>query len=324
MTVTTFGTMTGGRTVHRIDLQNGPLRVSLLTLGAVVQGVWLRGIPYSLTLGSDRLADYERDMRYHGSLVAPVVNRLTNARAPIAGVLHRFEANQDGLHTLHSGSIGGHLQVWRVANVTPRQATLTLTLPDGAGGFPGLRPLKASFSLPDETTLRLKLTTTTDKPTLSNAANHSYWNLGGTPDWSGHSLQIDADHNLPTTDSFAPTGKITTAAGTAFDFRQPRIIRPGSQDLDHCFCLADGPRALTPALTLTGQSGVSMTMATTQPAVQIYDGRAAIRPGRATDAGFAIEAQNWPDAPNHPGFPNIDLLPGQICAQTTEWRFKYR
>jgi len=321
MTVTDFGTTAQGQPVRRITLTRGPLTVSLLTFGAILQDVRLRGVPRNLTLGSDRLADYQGAMLYHGALIAPVVNRLSRACAPIAGVLHRFEANQDGQHTLHGGAAGTHLQVWTLAEFGETSATLTLTLPDGAGGFPGTRPVRATFSLTDPATLRLQITATTDRPTLFNAANHSYWNLDGTPDWSGHSLQIDADRYLPTTDSFAPTGEVRTVAGTPFDFRQPRLPTPGNPALDTSFCLADGPRSLARALTLTGQSGVSMTLATTEAAVQVYDGRAAPRLGRAPCEALAIEAQNWPDAPNHPDFPGIELHPGDTYHQTTEWRF---
>lgn len=321
MTVSQFGTTTAGVPVQRITLSHGPLSVNLLTLGAALQGLWMTGTRHSLTLGSDRLADYEGAMRHHGTLIAPVVNRLTGAQAAIAGVPHRFEANQDARHTLHSGTAGSHLQVWTLADAQADTATLTLTLPDGAGGFPGTRPVTATFSLPDPATLRLQITATTDKPTLFNAANHSYWNLDGTADWTGHRLQVHADHYLPTTADFTPTGDIRPTAGSAPDFRQPRPIAPGKPPLDNAFCLARVPRALTPALTLTGQSGIAMTVATTDPSIQIYDGRNAIRPGQSPYEGLAIEAQNWPDAPNHPGFPSIELHPGQTYAQTTEWRF---
>lgn len=321
MTISDFGNLTDGQTVRRIALRRGALQVGVLTLGATLQAVRLDGVAHDLTLGSDRLADYQGDLRYHGVLVAPVVNRFTAARAPLAGQMHRFEANQDGLHTLHSGTAGSHLKVWQIAAASATTVTLTVTLPDGEGGFPGTRPVTATFSLPDEATLRLQITATTDAPTLFNAANHSYWNLDGTPNWSGHRLQIHADRYLPTTDSFVPTGEVRDVTGTPFDFRQPRTISPAQPPLDNSFCLADRPRALTPVLTLTGHSGVTMSVATTEAALQVYDGRNAIRPGHGPHEGLAIEAQNWPDAPNHTGFPSIELHPGQTYSQTTEWRF---
>jgi len=319
--ITDFGITTAGQAVQRVTLRSAGLACSLLTWGAVLQSVRLPGVPYSLTLGSDRLADYEGDMRYHGSLIAPVVNRFSGAQAPIGGQMHRFDANQDTRITLHSGSAGTHLQVWTLQDATETTATLALTLPDGAGGFPGTRQISARFSLV-ETTLRMEITATTTAPTLLNPANHSYWNLDGTGSWGGHRLRVAADRYLPTTPDLTPTGHILPTAMSSHDFHADRTITPQDPPLDTCFCLADADRPLTDVLWLTGQTGISMTVATTAPGLQLYDGRNAIRPGGQPYEGIAIEAQGWPDAPNHAGFPSIELHPGQSYRQVTEWRFQ--
>ena len=316
-----FGRSSTGVPVQRISLGHGALKVSLLTWGAVLQDVHLDGVANGLTLGSDVLAPYHGAMRHHGSLIGPVVNRLSDAKAHIAGRVHRFEANQEGRHTLHGGRAGTHVKVWRLAEVTETSATLRLDLPDGDGGFPGNRRLTARFALSDAATLTLDVTATTDQTTLMNMANHSYWNLDGTPTWAGHSLRIAADRYLPTTPDFTPTGEIASVDGTDMDFRTRRTIRPGAPAMDNCFCLSDHRMPLRDVLWLTGQNGVSMTVATTEPGIQVYDGRAAQRPDRAPFEGLAIEAQGWPDAPNQPGFPSILLNPGETYTQTTQWRF---
>lgn len=318
--VSSFGTTAGGQHVQRVTLSAGELTVHLLTLGAVVQGVHLAGVPWNLSPGSDSLADYEGPMRHHGSLIGPVVNRLSGACAPVAGDLHRFEANQDSRHTLHSGPAGTHLRVWRLEEATGNTACISLDLPAGEGGFPGNRRVTARFTLDAPATLRMEVEATTDAPTLMNFANHSYWNLDGTARWDGHSLQVLADHYLPTTPDFTPTGEVRAVAGTEMDFRTPRAIAPGAPWLDNCFCLSDGRGPLRAALVLRGQSGVTLRVATTEPGIQVYDGRDAIRPGHDRHEGLAIEAQGWPDAPNHAGFPAIDLAPGQVLRQITEWR----
>ena len=320
MTITTFGTTRTGTPVQRLTLQHGRLRVSLLTWGAALHGVWLDGVDHNLTLSSDRLADYEDALPYHGTLIAPVINRLTNGSAPIGGQLHQFEPNQDGRHSLHSGATGSHRQVWDVIDHSPTSATLALVLADGTGGFPGDRRMTARYSLQNQA-LQLHITATTTQLTLMNAGNHSYWNLDGTPTWAGHRLRIAADRTLHTTSDLTPTGSIQRTADTPLDLREARQIAPGSPPLDTCFCLADQNRRLTECLWLTGQNGLKLTLATTAPALQVYDGRAAIRPGRVAYEGLAIEAQGWPDAPNHPHFPGIDLHPGQLWQQTTEWHF---
>ena len=322
--MTPFGTLPDGRAVHALDLAAGDLCLRLLTLGATLNDVRLGGIAHSLTLRSDDPADYLGPMLYFGGIVGPVANRLRGAQARIGSFVHNFEPNQSGRHILHSASAGTHLKIWEVTGLTPSTASLALSLPDGEGGFPGNRRLTARFALAAPATLRLDLAMTTDAPTIANVVNHSYWNLDGTPSWAGHSLRIVADAILPVDADTIPTGEILPVAGTPHDFRQSRIIAPGipgTPALDHNFCLSDSPRPLRDVLTLTGASGLSMTIATTEPGVQVYDGGHTRRPGRGLHEGLAIEPQHWPDAPANPHFPPITLLPGQTRQSTTEWRF---
>ena len=309
-----FGTTASGQTVEKITLRSGDLQVVVLTWGAVIQSVRLAGVPYDLTLGSDSLADYEGALRYHGSVIAPVVNRLTNARAPLGNRILTLEANFNDIHCLHSGAAGTHLKVWEVVHATETDCLLALDLPDGEGGFPGNRRIEALFQLNAPASLRLTITSTTDADTLLNATNHSYWNLNGSADFSGHSLQISADSYLPTTADFIPTGEIRPAAGM-FDFRKGQAIAPHHPDLDNCFCLGTTPSPLRDVLVLQGRSGLLLTVATTEPGVQVYDCR------HDGHKAIAIEAQRWPDAPNHPGFPPITLAAGETLQQVTEWRF---
>lgn len=316
-----FGRLADGRAVQRITLRAGALQASVLTLGAVLQDVRLAGVGHGLTLGSEDLADYVGDMRHHGSVIGPVVNRLTDAQAVVAGRLCRFEANQDARHVLHSGSAGSHLALWEVEAASAGRVRLGLAMPDGAGGFPGNRRVTAEYAVLPQTGLRLEIRAQTDAPTIFNAANHSYWNLDGTADFAGHRLQIAADAYLPTTDAFVPTGEIRDVTATPFDFRKARAVSPGNPALDNCFCLGAASGPLRRVLWLEGRAGVRMAVATTEPGVQIYDGRAATRPGRGPYEGIAIETQGWPDAPNHAGFPPIDLAPGRPLAQVTEWWF---
>ncbi len=321
MTRTPFGTTAAGRAVEKITLSAHGLTASVLTKGCTLQSVRLDGVGHDLTLGSDILADYEGKMRHHGSLVVPVVNRLSGAKARINGVEHRFEANQAGKHTLHGGAAGGQHKVWEVEGLTEDHVTFGLRLPDGEGGFPGNRHVRARFSIGSGPALRMEVTAETDAPTLFNAANHSYWNLDGRATWAGHSLRIAANHYLPTTEDFTPTGEIAPVAG-AMDFRRGRVVTPDDTSLDNNFCLSGGRQALREVLWLQGAEGLGLTVATTEAGIQVYDGRNAARPGRGFFEGLAIEAQAWPDAPNHAGFPSIDLRPGEPVTQVTEWRFK--
>lgn len=314
------GRVTAGE-VHAIDLAAGDLSARILTRGATLRDVRLRGFERNLTVGDDDLALYEPDgpLRYHGALVAPVANRLRGARAVIAGVEHRFEAN-DGPNLLHSGRAGTQFKLWDVLEEGPATVLLGVTLPDGEGGFPGTRRVTARFTALAPATLRLEVLAATDAPTLFNAANHSYWNLDGTPTWEGHALTIHAEGYTPVDAGLIPEGE-APVAGTPYDFRAPRAPRPGEPPLDHNFCTAAARGPLRDVLTLRGRSGVTMTLATTEPGVQVYDGSQGARPGAVFHEALAIEAQSWPDAPGRPSFPSILLRPGEAYRQVTEWRF---
>ena len=316
-----FGKTSDGRPVQVATLSEGELTASFLSWGAVIQSVRLRGVPYDLTLGSENIADYQGPMQYHGSLIGPVANRITGATAQIGGVTYDFDKNLNDALTLHSGSAGTQTKIWRLVEITENTAAFALELPDGEGGFPGNRRVLARFSLHPHAVMRMEVTVNTDKPTILNLANHSYWNLDGTPDWSGHQLQINSDRYLPTNADFAPTGEVIAVAGTDKDYRTPRQISPDTDPFDNNFCLSDTRRPLTDALVLTGSSGVTMTVATTETGIQVYDGRNAIRPGQAAYEGLAIEAQSWPDATNHSHFPSVVLQPEETYHQITEWRF---
>jgi aldose 1-epimerase len=320
--MTPFGTLPDGRTVHALTLSAGNLTVRLLTLGATLNDVRLASIDRNLTLASEDATDYLSPLLYFGALVGPVANRISGASATIAGTRHHFEANQDGNITLHSASTGTHAMIWNVAEHGPAHATLTLALPHGHGGFPGNRRITARFTVNAPATLRMEVTGETDAPTWMNFANHAYWNLDGSPTWEGHTLRIAADRYTPVDDNLLPTGEARDVTGTGFDLRQGRQMIPGQgPDIDHNFCLADTRQPLRDVLWLTGTSGVTMTLTTTETGIQIYDAARTARPGHSRHEGFAVEAQGWPDAPNQPGFPSVVLTPEAPVTQITEWRF---
>ncbi|MDZ7906130.1 MAG: aldose epimerase family protein [Cypionkella sp.] len=312
--IETMGKTSRGTEVRRVSLRSESLQVSVLTLGAVLHSVRLAGVDYDLTLGSDKLADYEGAMGYYGSLIAPVVNRIAGAQAQVAGRAAQLEANFLGKHCLHSGTTGAQHQVWDIADHGDDHVTLALHLPDGLGGFAGARDVTARFSLRRDT-LRLDVAVRSDAPTLWNAANHSYWNLDGMADYRGHVLRVAAGHYLPTNLEFIPTGEVVDVTGTPFDFRAGRVIAPSDPPLDNSFCLSNAQVALREVLMLRGNSGVTLRLSTTEAGVQLYDCR------HDGYRGVAIEAQNWPDAPHHAGFPSIDLAAGVQRVQSTAWQF---
>lgn len=314
-----------GAGVQAVHLTAGELRAVVLTRGAILQDLRLAGTPWSLTLGSASLGAYDGPMGYFGAVVGPVANRIAGAAAELDGRRLRFVANE-GTTLLHGGTSGTQAQDWRIAEAGPDRAVLALDLPDGLGGFPGNRRLRAEWRVAAPAVLELALSATTDAPTLMNLANHSYWNLDGRDSVLGHRLRVAADAMLPVDAAMIPTGAVQPVAGP-FDLRAGRVL-DGSEGFDHNFCCAGGA---TPAFAaeLAGRSGVRLVLETTAPGLQVYDGRklaTAPWPGHAGQpygphGGIALEPQLWPDAPHHAGFPSIRLDPGAVWRQLTRWHF---
>ena len=320
--MTHFGTTRKGRTVDAISICAADLTVTILTYGAIVQDVRLKGVDRNLSLGSADLGDYEDTMGYFGAIVGPIANRISNARVRLDGMMYELERNENGQTHLHSGRDGVHCQVWDIAAQSADSVTLQLNMPDGMAGLPGRRNLRVTYQVTAPATLTMTIDCETDTATCMNFASHIYWNLDGASTFEGHTLQIAAEHYLPIDDRVCPTGEICPVDGTDMDFRSPRQMQIGAPALDHNFCLSTKVMPLRDVLWLTGQSGLKMTIATTEPGVQIHDAAGSGRPGKGTYEGVVIEPQRWPDAPNNPRFPSITVRPDKPYHQITSWTFE--
>ena len=325
--IRTFGTTQDGREVQAITLAAGELRLTLLTLGSITQDIRLEGVPYGLTLGGPDLAAYdEGPMKVWGAICGPVANRIRGAKAEIDGQMHAFQPAPGKDILLHSGVAAIHRKVWSLDARTESAATLSVDLPDGEGGFPGNRRITARWELGAAGTIDLTLEAETDAATLINLAHHPYWNLDGSEHWAGHVFEARASAYLDAEDGM-PTGAVVPVDGTRFDFRAARPIPRDAGPIDHNLCLGSSRRALTPAASLTGRSGLRLDIATTEPGLQVYDGERLHEveghDGRRFGpySGFALEPQFWPDAPNHDAFPSILLRPGEAWRQHTRYSF---
>lgn len=324
-----FGTTHNGQSVAAIDIRSPQLSARILTLGAILSDVRLAGLDRPLTLGSPDLAAYEGPLVSFGSIMGPVVNRIKGAQAQIAGRLHRFEATTKSGATLHSGATGIQSQVWTVAEVTSDAVTLTLCLPDGLGGFPGQREITATYRV-SGATLTLQINATSDAATLWNIANHAYWALDDCVGFGGHQLQVLANSYLQAGEDLLPTGVLAPLAGSDVDLRKPLSLSGDAQQFfDFNFCTSTARVPLRDVAVLRSASGLTMTMASTECGLQVYDGGTIDGAGFATHHGpayapydgIALEAQSWPGATDNPAFPSIEYAPGQPYAQTTSWRF---
>ncbi len=305
------------QTIQQVQIGSGKLSVTILTLGAIIHRVHLDGVAHNLTCAPDDLDDYQGTHQYHGALVGPIANRINPARIRISGMMYELERNERGETSLHSGTSGTHGRIWQVSAQSADSVTLTLNLADGACDLPAARTVNVTYSVTAPATLTMSITAETDGDTAMNFANHSYWNLDGTPDWSGHTLTVAAETYLPLTPENIPTGEVTPVAETPLDFRMPREIHAGVDKFDHNLCLSKSVSPLRDVAKLTGQNGVTMTMATTAPGLQAYDGGG----NHAPFEGIALEPQHWPNAPHNFSFPSIKLAADETYTQTTQWRF---
>ncbi|MBM3605535.1 MAG: galactose mutarotase [Alphaproteobacteria bacterium] len=319
-----FDRMPDGRQVDRVTLQDGPLTATVLTMGAIIHDLRLEGVDHPLVLGCPDIATYLGAGRYLGAIVGRCANRIGNGAFRLEGQDHQVDRNFRGRHCLHGGSVGTDAQLWQITDLTAASVTLGLTLPDGDMGFPGTMQITARIMV-DNSTLSIVLSATTDRATPCNLTHHGYFNLKGSDSIAAHVLQVAADHYLPVDDDLIPTGEVASVAGTPFDFRRPRPV--GMSGYDHNLCLSPEPQALRPVALLAAPEGLSMEILTTACGLQVYDGAQLDRvpglEGRIYDAhaGMALEAQGWPDAVNHPGFPDTILYPGQRYSQTICYRF---
>lgn len=294
-----------------IEIGTGGLRATLLPHGAALHDLRLAGVAHGLVANLPTLDAYRAGRGYHGAVVGPVANRISGAQAMIGDQLWRFDPNE-GTTLLHGGEIGLHGRDWAVADQGPEHVSFVLDLHHCEGGFPGARRLEARYRV-EGLSLRLDLVAQTDRPTLMNLASHVYWNLTGRDNLDGHSLQVAADRFVPVDARLCPTGRPVTVTHE-MDLRAGRALDGGPR-YDHNFCLSDAREALRPVAWLSAPDAPGLTLATTEPGLQVYDGGPSM-------FGIALESQCWPDAPNQTGYPPILLAPEDgLQAQSTLWTF---
>lgn len=333
-----IGRMPDGREVRRLTIQGGGLTAQVMCWGAVLQDLRLAGHDHPLVLGFENFADYPAHSPYFGSIVGRYANRIAGGRFSIDGQAFQADTNYIGKHVLHGGSEGFGRRLWDVQEAGADFVTLAYHAADGEMGFPGNLHASCTYALRPEGRFVVEFSAQTDAPTLCNLAHHSYFNLddGGATDALSHLMQVDAGAYLPPDGELIPIGDVLRVDGTPFDFRALRPVRNADgaahDPYDLNFCLSSQRGALKRAALVKGaHSGVEMEVWTTEPGLQFYDGVGTARdmPGLGglrygAHAGLCYEAQIWPDAPNRPYFPQALLRPGDVYAQTTEYRFKLK
>ena len=329
-----FGWLDDGEAVERIVLTGGGLTAKVLTWGAVIQDLRLEGHEPPLVLGFERFADYPAHSPYFGATPGRCANRIAGGRFAIDGEAFALECNERGVNHLHGGSDGLGRRNWRIRAQGPDHVVLAVTDPAGRAGYPGACEATCTYRLGGDGVLSVVYEATADAPTPVNLCQHSYFILDGGADALDHEIRIAAEHYLPVDGNLIPTGEIRPVAGTPFDLRAPvplrRQVEPGGVAFDHNFCLsAERVEKRGIAHVHSPASGVTLTVLTGEPGVQLYTGGQLDMavPGLegrryGAFAGFCLETQVWPDAVNHPAFPDAILRPGAVRRQETDYVFR--
>jgi aldose 1-epimerase len=329
--------MNQSSSLHEAKICSKTLEARILTYGASLCELRLADIPYSLVLGFPDAKDYHMQSGHFGAIAGPVANRIAGGTATLDGKILSFEKNENNLNTLHGGAAGTGRLIWSIAEQSQASVRLTLRLPDGYLGFPGPMRFSCHYHVTDTAELILSLTAEADQKSFCNLASHPYFCLDETDDFRHHSLQIKTGHYLPITDEKIPTGSIDSVSNTAFDYRFNRrldsLISGEEKPIDHCFYWNhDKSKPLVMlrerATLISNHSGISMIVMSDQPGLQFYTGH-GIKDGLighdgkryAPFSGLCLEAQAFPDAPNQPHFPSIEITPDKPYHQQTRLCF---
>jgi aldose 1-epimerase len=336
-----FGRAIDGSAVDLYSLTDGKIEVRIMTYGGTVVSLRVpdrNGKPDDIVLGYDAADQYVAQTPYFGAIVGRYANRIAHGKFQLDGQTYTIPKN-DGDNALHGGVRGFDKVVWTAKQI-PDGVELTYVSKDGEQGFPGTLTTNVRYTLSGGA-LRIEYSAITDKDTVLNLSNHSYFNLAGQGkgDILEHVLKIDASRMTPVDAALIPTGELKSVAGTPFDFRTPTAIgaRINVDDVqlrlgkgyDHNFVLDHAAGQLSEAAVVyEPTTGRILRVQTTEPGVQFYtgnflDGSITGKEGRVYNRrfGFCLETQHFPDSPNQPGFPSTELKAGQKFHSVTVFEF---
>lgn len=338
-----FGKTDDGREVTLYELLNdNGLRATVMDYGAILVNLEVpdrNGKLADINLGFDELEPYIKRSPLFGAVVGRYANRIENAKFTIDGVEYNITKNA-GKNHIHGGNKKRFDKVmWKGERFQTDEGTgvrLTYLSNDGDEGFPGNLNCTVNYTLTNKNELKINYQATTDKPTVVNMTNHSYFNLAGAgnSDVLNHEMMINADFYTPGDEALIPTGEILSVKGKPIDFTEPKTIGSRIEQLkatrgyDHNYVLKNGDSSMVLAARVyEPNSGRIMEVYTTQPGMQFYtaNGMRNVK-GKGGKVyqnhyGFCLETQHFPDSPNKPHFPTTILRPGEKYDTTTIFKF---
>jgi aldose 1-epimerase len=341
-----FGTLPDGRPVRGFTLRNGSVELNAIEYGAIITSLRSpdhRGQSGDVVLGFDTLDGYLEESPYFGAVVGRFANRIAGGRFTLDGTTCQLECN-DGTNHLHGGVRGFDKLLWRGAPTIDDAmpgVTFSHVSAHGEEGYPGELTTWVTYLLSADGALHVRYRAVTDRATIINLSQHSYFNLGASQgDILGHVLELNASRFTPVDEGLIPTGELRSVDRTPFDFRVPASIgaRIAVDDrqlevgggYDHNFVL-DRPNDRSLVLAARVREPTTrrtLELHTTQPGLQFYsgnflDGHVSGKGGRRYEhrSGFCLETQHFPDSPNQPSFPSTVLRPGETYTEESVYAF---
>jgi aldose 1-epimerase len=334
MNIRAFGAIDGAEAYEIGIGSKAGAAAKILTWGSVLRDLVVptSAGPQHVTLGLNTLDDYVAHSPHFGAVPGRFANRIANGRFFLDGVEHALDRKPGEKHTLHGGPCGFGKRLWRLGACDHSSVSLSLDSPDGDAGFPGALRATCVYRMLEPATLRVELSAVSDKPTVVNLTQHAYFNLDGSPDILDHELTLFADFYTPADGELIPTGEIRAVAGTPYDFRAVRPVRHTSgttYDTNFVAARFPGAEGLAPIAVLRSpRNGLTMSLHSTEPGVQLYDAATLDCPAPGLDGvrygahgGLCLEAQAFPDSPNRRHFTDCVLRPDAEYRHVSEFRF---
>jgi aldose 1-epimerase len=339
-----FGT-TDGAEVDLFTLTNAQrMEVKITNYGGIITSIKVpdkHGELGDVVLGYETLDEYLRGSRYFGAIIGRYANRIARGKFSLNGTVYSLARNRGENH-LHGGIKGFDKVVWQAKEISGSEGVgleLAYLSKEGEEGYPGNLHARVTYILTEKNELRIEYFATTDKDTVVNLTNHSYFNLAGDGTVLGHELMLNSDQFTPVDKDLIPTGEIRSVSNTPMDFTRgtpigarinhnyEQLIFAGGYD--HNFALRDSSKALTLAAKISeAVTGRTLEIFTTQPGIQFYSGNfpggtIIGKGGRVYEkhAGCCLETQHFPDSPNQPSFPTTVLKPAQPYRHESVLRF---